>query len=544
MSREVAETFELSRSDLARLKQYSEQFAKRGKPKEEIPRLAYQQWLRWKVTHDLYFFGAEFLGWKNATNKLGTRYRMDPVFHRWLCETICKPSDKLILVPRLHLKSTWIKLRIVQLILLDPNVRIGLFSATGRLVVQHMAWIRRVFANNKVRELFGTQIPDPGKKFSGWEKANENELTVWRDQTQEHVPSEPQLLCVGAGAEITGFHFDYAFLDDIVTDENVKSQSQLDAIDDWWEYLYPILEVDSEKTITGTPYFYRDLYNRVQENEEIPKDQVYIRRYKEGGKIVYSSWYRNADYEKLKRGMKPYKFSCQFEINPMPDEEKIFPAPQPTFERLPMDELEYRYYAMMDPAATQEAYSDHTGFVIIAVNHLSQVFVIESYSLKERGDKLADFLIRRHLRYAFKLVGIELGLQAHLATIIEMRVADYKRETGVDLKIPIQPIPVKKQNKATRIDTMIGSLVRTGRILILDRLTNLIGQMDNFTGRDGDEDDEIDALSMCPYVVETFAAHRNLPEEIRSDGMSIQEFVTQHGSQRQREGWNGRFKAS
>ena len=365
----------------------------------------------------------------------------------------------MILVPRLHLKSTWIKLRIVQLILIDPNVRIGLFSATGRLVIKHMAWIKRVLASDKVRGLFPDQIPDPGKKYSGWEKSNENELTIWRQGSQTHYQDAPQLLAVGEGAEITGFHFDYAFCDDIVTDENVSTQAQLEAIEDWWEYLYPILEADAEKTITGTPYFYRDLYAKIQENEEIPKDAIYRRSYKESEKIIYAAWYKQADYDKIKKGMSSYKFSCQFECNPIPDDEKIFPPPQPTYEGgLPLDEKGYRYYCLVDPAATTETYSDHTGIVIIAVNHLNQVYVTESHSRKERGDELADFIIMRHLRYGFKRVGIELGLQTHFETIVNMRLSDISRERKQKIKMVIQPIPLKKIDKATRIDTMIGSL--------------------------------------------------------------------------------------
>jgi hypothetical protein len=448
----------------------------------------------------------------------------------------------MILVPRLHLKSTWIKLRIVQLILLDPNVRIGLFSATSRLVIKHMAWIKRVLASPKVRELFSDQIPEPGKKYSNWEKSNENELTVWRPKAAEHEISEPQLLAVGAGAEIVGFHFDKAFCDDVVTDENVKTPGQLEAIEDWWEYLYPILEAESEKTITGTPYFYRDLYARIQKQKEIPEEAIYRRKYEEHGKIIYPAWYRRADYEKLKRGMKPYKFSCQFECNPVPDTDRIFPPPQPTFDTLPMDEKGYRYYALIDPAPTTESYSDHTGFVVIAVNHLNQVFVIESHSLKERGDKLADFLIRRHLRYGFKRVGIELGLQTHLETIIRMRVETFERESKRKIKMIIQPIPLDKHDKGTRIDTLIGSLVRTGKILIDHRLKSLIGQMDTFTGRKGDEDDEIDALSMAPYVVESFAEHQNLPDRLRHENMTIQEFHALH--RKKKKGWGGRFHAA
>lgn len=446
---------------------------------------------------------------------------MDKKFHGWLTSIIERPGDKMIIVPRFHLKSTWVKLRLVQLILIDPNVRILLVSATSRLVEKHLKWIKRILSNPKLRALFPKQLPDPGRAFKGWEKSSANELIVWRDPKQEHAPDAPQILAVGAEAEITGFHFDYAFLDDIVTDENVKTQSQLLKIEDWWEYLQPILEADAEITITGTPYHYRDLYARVRGRKEIALENIYHRKNIEGGKIIYSSWWTHKDFEKQKRLMRPYKYSCQWECNAVPDEDRIFPPPQPTFQMpLPQDERGYRYYCLIDPAATEEEYSDKTAMVIIAVNHINQVFVIESVSSKTKGDETADRLIQRHLRYSFKKIGIELGLQTHLETIIKMRISDFERETGRKLKMTIQPIPIKKIDKATRIDRMIGSLVRTGKILINEQLTTLIGQMDNFTGKKGDEDDEIDALSMCPYVVESFAAHNEIDGHLRREGNS------------------------
>jgi hypothetical protein len=522
--------YKLTGSDVNRIREYYE-FC--GDKKE-----AYKEWLRYKIKTDLFFFGNEFLEWKNATDATGRRHRIDPVFHPWLCSLLIKPGWKMIIVPRFHMKSTWAKLRICQRIIENPNIRIGLFAATGRLVEKHLSWIRRILSLPKLRELFPDQLPHPGKMYKRWEKSTANELTVWRDPNQDHVPQEPQILAVGVGAEITGFHLDDAYLDDVVTDENVKTQHTLNEIEDWWEYLQPILEPGSDLTFTNTPYHYRDLSARIELRGEIPQDMIFRRKNIENGKVIYSSWFTREYYDRQKRILSPYKYACQWECNAVPDEDRIFPPPQPIYNgHLPNDERGYRYYCAIDPAATTEKYSDSTGVAICAVNHLNQVFVIESYSFKKRGDEICDFIIRKHLQYGFKRIGIELGLQAHLMVVLKMKLSEHNKKNKDNLRLPVMEIPMKRDSKAHRIDTMLGSLVRTGKILISATLSGLIGQMDNFTGKQGDEDDEVDALSMIPYLVETFAAHQNLDERFKIRELTWRDFFKKKNGN----GWRGSF---
>ena len=487
---------------------------------------AFDYWTRWKILTDLFFFGNEVMGWRYAASKKNypglkrKRYRVDPELHKWLADLLMKDESKLIIVPRLHLKSTWVKLRIVQLILQNPNIRIGLFSVTSRLVEKELDEIKSLLSHPMVLRCFKDRVPAPGKDYRNWEKANVNELTVKRDPGFGRVPQEPQVLIAGAGARITGFHFDVAFLDDVIDDSTTTTIEQMRKAEDWWEYLQPILETECLTTITGTPYHYRDLYAKIEAEEHV--DGVYKRTNIENGVPIYKSWYAISDFMKMKKIMKPVKYNCQIRCDPTPDEDKIFPPPQHTFQMpLPADEKGYRFYCLVDPAATTESYSDFTAIVIIAVNWKSDIFVVESTSFKRAGDKVADFLIKKHQQYGFKTIGIELGLQTHLRTIIEMKVAEWKMRNGnKQLHLPIMPIPMKKIDKGTRVDNTLGSLVRAGKFLVSDRCTRLLEQMDNFSGKAGDEDDEVDAASMCVYVIETMPQHFHIGDIFRK-GMEM-----------------------
>jgi len=150
-------------------------------------------YIKWKCLNDLYYLATEVLGWDKTRE--GKR-RIDPKFHRWLVQLLDKPGDKLILVARDHMKSSWVKLKIVQEILNNPNIRILLASATKRLVVQELTDIKRIFATKILRTLFPEIIPDPGKDYNNWEKCTEQELTLRRDPERSYIPQGPQLLAV------------------------------------------------------------------------------------------------------------------------------------------------------------------------------------------------------------------------------------------------------------------------------------------------------------------------------------------------------------
>ena len=137
-------------------KQYKAIFERVGGDRDRADLL----FLRWKCLTDLYFLSTEVFGWKNAGE--GKRKRIDPKFHRWLCRILEKGGDNLILIPRGHLKTTFIKAKIVQRILQEPNIRLGLFSQSARLVEQSLADIKRLLALPLVRWLFPDLIPEPG----------------------------------------------------------------------------------------------------------------------------------------------------------------------------------------------------------------------------------------------------------------------------------------------------------------------------------------------------------------------------------------------
>jgi hypothetical protein len=271
-------------------------------------------WLRWKALTDLFYLGNDILGWKNNTDKTGRRHRVDPVFHRWLASVIEKDEDTLILVPRKHAKTTWTALYCCQLVLQNPNIRIGIFSSSGKLVRDVMRMIINIFKALRRTGLFDDMIPDPkDDDCSGWQKKTKNELTVYRpDSEATALIKEPQVTALGESAHFTGTALDIAIIDDLIDKDTVRTAEQMQKTEEWWDYIQSILELHGAITkIIGTFYHYNDLYNKIIRERQIPKRNIFIREIGgDGAPILYSSWLTQKDIDRLRKRMTPYVFSC------------------------------------------------------------------------------------------------------------------------------------------------------------------------------------------------------------------------------------------
>jgi hypothetical protein len=462
--------------------------------------LAVEIHARWMCKTDLYFLGAEMLGQKNAKNRMGLSTH-DDKFHGWLAKILDQDKDILVMVPRRSMKTTWVKIRIVQLILRNPKLRIGLFSAAGRLVAAELDAIKRYFESVKLQGLFPDVIPPRGKKNRGWYRDTADQLMLANPKDHDREVQENQVEVYGAGASITGKHFDYHFYDDIEDKDDITTIAQLEKLREWYSYAQAILDIGGQECMTGTPYHYADLYAQIQ--EEKIYDNVYIRGAMENGEPIYKVFTKKYLAREKKR-MGDYIFAAQMMCNPLAREDQLFPPPQPTYEKLPGGKDTYVWYMTVDPAATTRTYSDETAFCIAAVNQHGWLFIEECFGVKKPGNETAEILLNFNDQFSFRKIGVEFGLQEHLRHIIDLLRKQRESAQGRKIKLPIEPVPIKRVDKYQRFNYTLGSYVRQGKCQINVRCTSLLQQMEyinpNYTGKD----DLVDAVSMMFPTVETF----------------------------------------
>lgn len=459
--------------------------------------MAADVFVKWKCTTDLYFLATDILGLSQA--KEGKRSRFDPRWHKWLAGRLNKNEDSLILVPRGHMKSTMLKIKVIQLILQNPMIRIGLFSRTAGLVEEQLADIKRMLATPLLRRYFPEIIPEPGPKYSGWHKSTQNQLTTRRNPDFGRIPQEEQIEAWGMGATITGRHYDVLVLDDIINEQSISTPEQMQKVRDYYSYLQAIKEPDGFELIVGTRYHYSDIYGVIIK-ENWFKNRVWTRRAIEDGKPIYK-FFTLAMLNRIKKRVGPYVWSCQYENNPIPKELQIFPPPYPEFEMLPTGS--YDYYMTIDPAFTAKRDSDYTAIVVCALNKESKLYVVEAKPFRLPGDQIAEIIVKMVAKYKPRKIGLESGFHESLQYIIELKRSEYERKYQETLPMAIIPL-VQPRNisKEARIDRTLGSFLRDGRILIHRDATELKVQMEHFPR--GDHDDLPDALSMQFQVIERF----------------------------------------
>ena len=247
--------------------------------------------LRWKCQNDLYFLGTEVFGMKNAINISNGRKRIDPKLHQQMCAEIERDEDSLLLYPRNHLKSSWLKIYAIQLILKNPMVRIGMWTKTTKLARKELKSIKAYLRNKKLQKIF----PDIIKKR--FQVDNAEELTVWRPD--DCAVQENQIEIWGVDSTVTGHHYDYHLYDDIIDQNSVKDAGQITQIRDWWEYMQNILDLGATEKIVGTRYHLMDIYGHIILEGHYKPENMIIRSAIENGKPIYSM-YTLSDLAKLK----------------------------------------------------------------------------------------------------------------------------------------------------------------------------------------------------------------------------------------------------
>mgnify|MGYP001615894572 FL=1 len=177
--------------------------------------------LRDKALSSLYIFNKYVLKVEEGENKVP----LAP-FHRELCNFVQDSTDKkkLILVPRLHLKSTLITIGYSVLsILKNPNIRILILSATYENAADFVGAIKDHLSRNETLiGLYGNVAKNPIE----W---SNNRITLRTNRTAIG-DKEPTVLGAGIETNVVSKHFDMVILDDVVVRENTETIEQIDKV--------------------------------------------------------------------------------------------------------------------------------------------------------------------------------------------------------------------------------------------------------------------------------------------------------------------------
>lgn len=177
---------------------------------------------------------------------------------------------QLALIPRDHQKSHCLMVYAAWKLTLDPAYTFVYVSANPRLAKKQLASIVAIFRSEIHRILW------PG--FLNYEKGRTGRLEhkplgVWTQEEievdhplrREKAVRDPSVYATSVKSTNTGFHFHEVLFDDLVTDENYKSEAEKQEVIDCYKNFAKIATTDSKMKAVGTRYGLDDLYSLLKE---------------------------------------------------------------------------------------------------------------------------------------------------------------------------------------------------------------------------------------------------------------------------------------
>lgn len=218
---------------------------------------------------------------------------------RWL--SYIERKRHLQLSPRDHGKTTIFCYAFpLWVICYKMDIRVLLVSKTGSQAKKLLDTIKKELNENpRIREDFGILL-------------ERDAATLWCKRSDKgRKLKDPTVEAVGAEGAITGGHFDIIICDDIVDDENVKTEARMASLENWFlGTIGQLCEPTTLWLVSGTRKHYNDIYSMILENPiwqniidraiiKYPQEYEYIKEIDESGKEFIVDVKIKGDYEVL-----------------------------------------------------------------------------------------------------------------------------------------------------------------------------------------------------------------------------------------------------
>jgi hypothetical protein len=229
------------------------------------------------------------------------------------------------------------------------------YNTNERILFLRKSWEESAAIGKEIKQ----QFESPPVQILYKEKFNINNISgnVWRDSalslsTKNQITKEPNILCLGVGANLTGGHHTKIFGDDIITLKDRISQAERKKTIVFMKELSNIPTVDGNIIYTGTPWHKEDGWNNTPIPIDYPVGSIDIQGFTKEKLAQYKS----------ELGASLY--AANYELKHIADEDRLFP--EPLFGEWP-DKRFKRCCAWVDPAYEGE---DSTALSIICIDML------------------------------------------------------------------------------------------------------------------------------------------------------------------------------
>jgi hypothetical protein len=341
------------------------------------------------------------------------------------------PDGYIDIWAREHYKSTIITFAgVIQEILRNPEISIGIFSHTKPIAKGFLAQIKREFeTNSSLKALFPKILfQNPEKDSTCW--SLDGGIIVKRRSNRKEATVEAHGLVDG---QPTSLHFGLLVYDDVVTDKSVYTPEQIVRTTEAWELSDNLGARGGRKWIIGTRYHYADTYSEIIKRGAA-KSRIYPATDDgtlDGRPVLFSP----AEWSRRKRDQGEATVACQLLANPLAGHQRMF-----NVEDLQTYEVRPGYlmvYILVDPARSMKEDSDHTAMVVVGIKESGALFLLDGFDHKmdllERWEKINE--LRDKWLSMPGIAGVRVGYERYGAQADLQYFESEMRRTGNGFEI-------------------------------------------------------------------------------------------------------------
>ena len=184
----------------------------------------------------------------------------DEVFDWWTHQDA--NDNQLLLLPRDHQKSHCAAVYAAWVITKYPWTTILYVSATADLAEKQLYAVKNILDSKTYKRFWPNMVhPEEGKR----EKWAAMEIAVDHPMRKQEGVRDPTVKAAGLTTNITGFHANHVFLDDVVVPLNAYTEEGRGKVAAMYSQLASIKTTSAKTTVVGTRYHPKDLYATLQE---------------------------------------------------------------------------------------------------------------------------------------------------------------------------------------------------------------------------------------------------------------------------------------
>lgn len=388
-------------------------------------------------------------------------------------------TNKLIMLPRAHLKSHMVATWAAWVITKHPEVTILYVSATAGLSIAQLYAIKNILTSPTFTRYFPEYVhPQEGKR----EKWSQDAIAIDHPKRKTEGIRDATIATAGLTTNTTGWHADILIPDDLVVPENAYTAEGRESVEKKSSQFTSILNAGGFTLACGTRYHPSDIYAtwKAQEfdiynSEDEVIDRVPVWTIKEyavevDGLFIWPRTVRPSDRKSFGFNQQVLsKIRAQY-VDKVQFHAQYYNDPNdPGSNRINRDRFQYydkkflkqsggnwfikgkrlNVYAAIDFAFSLNKRADSSAIVVIGIDSEGYIYVLDISVFK--SDKISDYfsaISHLHSQWEFN----KLRAEVTVAQVVIVRdLKDKLREEGLRLSIDEHRPTRNEGTKAERI---------------------------------------------------------------------------------------------